>query len=49
MGVLILANVGGGPVGAKGIEAVVDGKSQTSNLIPVFAKAVEHEVKVVLG
>jgi cellobiose phosphorylase len=35
---------------SKGVKTlIVDGKSQTSNLIPVFGDGFEHSVKVVLG
>lgn len=35
---------------SKGVkEVIVDGKSQTSSVIPVFPKGTEHQVKVILG
>lgn len=35
---------------SKGVkEVIVDGKSQTSNVIPVFPAGTQHQVKVVLG
>ncbi len=35
---------------SKGVkEVIVDGKTVTSNIIPLFAKGTEHKVKVILG
>jgi cellobiose phosphorylase len=35
---------------SKGVkEIIVDGRSQTSNLIPLFEDGEEHEVKVIMG
>ncbi|HNX67235.1 MAG TPA: hypothetical protein PKH02_10155, partial [Bacteroidales bacterium] len=35
---------------SKGIkEVIVDGKSTSSNVLPVFPKGTEHSVKVIMG